>query len=49
MGRKPGEIYKMRRDLFGSVAEVYNVKRNILGRLSRNRELRRLAGMPASS
>lgn len=49
MGRKPGEIYKMRRDLFSSVAEVYNVKRNILGRLSRNRELRRLAGMPASS
>ncbi|WP_448539987.1 sigma-70 family RNA polymerase sigma factor [Roseiflexus sp.] len=49
MGRKPGEIYKMRRDLFGSVAEVYNVKRNILGRLSRNRELRRLAGMPVSS
>ncbi len=49
MGRKPGEIYEMRRDLFGSVAEVYNVKRNILGRLSRNRELRRLAGMPVSS
>ncbi len=49
MGCKPGEIYEMRRDLFSSVAEVYNVKRNILGRLSRNRELRRLAGMPASS
>ncbi len=49
MGRKPGEIYEMRRDLFSSVAEVYNVKRNILGRLSRNRDLRRLAGMPASS
>ncbi len=48
MGRKPGEIYEMRRDLFDSVAEVYNVKRNILGRLSRNRELRRLAGVSAS-
>ncbi|MGQ9549229.1 MAG: sigma-70 family RNA polymerase sigma factor [Roseiflexus sp.] len=49
MGCKPGEIYEMRRDLFSSVTEVYNVKRNILGRLSRNRELRRLAGIPVSS
>lgn len=49
MGRKPGEIYRMRSDLFSSVADVYNVKRNILGRLSRNRELRRLVGMPVSS
>lgn len=48
MERKPGEIYEMRRDLFESVTEVYNVKRNILGRLSRNRELRRMAGMSAS-
>lgn len=48
MGRKPGEIYEMRRDLFDSVTEVYNVKRNILGRLSRNRELRRMAGVSVS-
>ncbi len=48
MGRKPGEIYEMRRDLFESVTEVYNVKRNILGRLSRNRELRRMAGVSMS-
>lgn len=44
MGRKPGEIYELRRDLFASVAEVYNVKRNVLGRLSRNQELRRMVG-----
>ncbi len=48
MGRKPGEIYEMRRDLFESVTAVYNAKRNILGRLSRNRELRRIAGALAS-
>lgn len=48
MGRKPGEIYEMRRDLFESVTDVYNVKRNILGRLSRNRELRQMAGVSAS-
>ncbi len=45
MGRKPGEIYQLRRDLFSSVADVYNVKRNVLGRLSRNQELRRMAGL----
>lgn len=42
MGMKPGDIYDHRPDLFGSVNDVYNVKRNVLGRLSRNQELRRM-------
>lgn len=41
LGLKPGEIYDSRPDLFGSVGDVYNVKRNVLSRLSRNPELRR--------
>lgn len=40
LGMKPGDIYQRRADLFESVNDVYNVKRNILGRLSRNQELR---------
>lgn len=42
MGMKPGDIYTGRPDLFEGVGDVYNVKRNVLGRLSRNQELRRL-------
>ena len=42
LGLKPGDIYNDRQDLFGSVNDVYNVKRNVLGRLSRNPELRQL-------
>jgi hypothetical protein len=42
MGMKPGDIYNDRQDLFENVNDVYNVKRNVLGRLSRNQELRRL-------
>jgi len=42
LGMKPGDIYDHRPDLFGSVKDVYNVKRNVLGRLSRNGELRQL-------
>jgi DNA-directed RNA polymerase specialized sigma24 family protein len=41
LGLKPGEIYEDRPDLFGNVGDVYNVKRNVLSRLSRNSELRR--------
>jgi len=37
---KPGEIYGDRPDLFESVGDVYNVKRNVLSRLSRSPELR---------
>lgn len=40
MGMKPGDIYNDRQDLFQSINDVYNVKRNVLGRLSRNPELR---------
>jgi hypothetical protein len=40
LGMKPGDIYSRRSDLFESVNDVYNVKRNILGRLSRNQDLR---------
>ena len=41
-GMKPGDIYQKWPHLFTSVHEVYSIKRNILERLSRNRELRRL-------
>jgi hypothetical protein len=40
LGMKPGDIYSQRSDLFQNVNDVYNVKRNVLGRLSRNQELR---------
>lgn len=42
LGMKPGDIYEQRPDLFNCVNDVYNVKRNVLGRLSRNQELRRM-------
>jgi hypothetical protein len=42
LGLKPGDIYQDRQDLFASVNDVYNVKRNVLGRLSRNQELRQM-------
>ncbi|HJZ49981.1 MAG TPA: sigma-70 family RNA polymerase sigma factor [Roseiflexaceae bacterium] len=41
LGMKPSEIRDERPDLFASVGDVYNVKRNVLSRLSRNPELRR--------
>jgi DNA-directed RNA polymerase specialized sigma24 family protein len=41
LGMKPGEICDEHPDLFANVGEVYNVKRNVLCRLSRNPELRR--------
>lgn len=44
MGMKPGDIYGQRPDLFTSVNDVYNVKRNVLGRLGRNQELRQMLG-----
>jgi hypothetical protein len=39
---KPGEIHDRRPDLFANVGDVYNVKRNVLSRLARNPELRRM-------
>ncbi len=44
LGLKPGEIYHNRPDLFGDIHDVYNVKRNVLSRLSRNSELRHELG-----
>jgi hypothetical protein len=41
MGMKPSEICEQRPDLFANVGDVYNIKRNVLSRLSRNPELRR--------
>ena len=40
LGLTPRAIYAQRGDLFTSVNDVYNVKRNVLGRLSRNQQLR---------
>lgn len=44
MGMKPGDIYTRHPDLFDCINDVYNVKRNVLGRLSRNSELRQMIG-----
>ncbi|NOK60593.1 MAG: sigma-70 family RNA polymerase sigma factor [Chloroflexi bacterium AL-W] len=42
MGMKPGDVLTKYPDLFTCINDVYNVKRNVLGRLGRNHELRRL-------
>ncbi|RRR73356.1 MAG: sigma-70 family RNA polymerase sigma factor [Candidatus Viridilinea halotolerans] len=42
LGLTPRAIYAKRCELFQSVNDVYNVKRNVLGRLSRNPHLRQL-------
>jgi len=42
LGMKPGDIYNDYQHLFQNVNDVYNVKRNVLGRLSRNPELRQM-------
>jgi DNA-directed RNA polymerase specialized sigma24 family protein len=44
LGFTPRAIFARRGDLFGSVNDVYNVKRNVLGRLSRNAQLRQMFG-----
>lgn len=44
LGMKPGDIYDRHPDLFENVNSVYSVKRNVLTRLGRNPELRRMAG-----
>jgi hypothetical protein len=44
MGPKPSDIYQRHPELFSCINDVYNVKRNVLGRLSRNQELRRMMG-----
>ncbi len=45
LGLTPRAIYAKRQDLFTSVNDVYNVKRNVLGRLSRNHQLRQMMEM----
>ena len=42
LGLTPRAIFAENESLFGSVNDVYNVKRNVLGRLSRNPQLRQL-------
>lgn len=44
LGKKPGDICSDRPDLFRTVGEVYALKRNLLERLGRDVELRRLVG-----
>ncbi|NOK63301.1 MAG: sigma-70 family RNA polymerase sigma factor [Chloroflexi bacterium AL-W] len=46
VGMKPTAIQQHRPDLFGTVKDVYNVKRNVLDRLSRNQELRQMLDWP---
>ncbi|MCG8351777.1 MAG: sigma-70 family RNA polymerase sigma factor [Chloroflexales bacterium] len=41
-GMKPGDIYHQRQDLFSSVHAVYMVRRTVLARLGRSRELRQM-------
>lgn len=42
LGLTPRAIFSQRSDLFNSVNDVYNVKRNVLGRLGRNAQLRQM-------
>ncbi len=42
LGLTPRAIFARRGDLFNSVNDVYNVKRNVLGRLGRNTKLRQM-------
>ena len=42
LGMKPGDIYTEYQHLFQNINDVYNVKRNVLGRLSRDPELRQM-------
>jgi DNA-directed RNA polymerase specialized sigma24 family protein len=44
LGMTPSEIHAQRPDLFPSVNDVYNIKRNVLGRLGRNAEFKRAFG-----
>ncbi len=43
LGLTPRAIFARRTDLFRTVNDVYNVKRNVLGRLGRSAELRQFA------
>jgi hypothetical protein len=39
---KPSDIFNDNQHLFQNIIDVYNVKRNLLGRLSRDPELRQM-------
>lgn len=43
LGLTPRAIFARRNDLFHTVNDVYNVKRNVLGRLGRNSQIRQFA------
>lgn len=45
LGMKPGDIFARHADLFSAVSTVYNLKRNLLERLGRSQQLRRLVGI----
>lgn len=45
LGMKPGDIFAQHKDLFPAVGTVYNMKRNLLERLGRNQQLRRVVGI----
>ena len=42
LGMRPGDIYNDYQHMFQNINDVYNVKRNVLGRLSRDPELRQM-------
>jgi hypothetical protein len=44
---KPREIYAQSGELFDDVKEVYRIKENVLARLRRDAELRKLLGLDA--
>lgn len=48
LGLTPRAIFSQRTDLFQSINDVYNVKRNVLGRLGRNVQLRQMMGLTAA-
>jgi hypothetical protein len=45
MGMRPSDILSRHDGMFVTVSDVYNVKRNVLGRLSRNHALRQMVGL----
>src|SRR5205085_11909051 len=49
LGMKPSDIFNDNQHLFQNVNDVYNVKRNVLGRLSRDPELRQMLASCAAT
>lgn len=42
LGMRPGDIFTHRQDLFASINDVYSIRRNVIKRLGRDRQLRSL-------